>query len=151
MSLSSGRCLDRRSEAAVSGSSGITWSISRRSTQVRSIRYSLPQQEFVDSFLFPHALHDQTVQVDKQSAAKTTRDSTDRTEMSPVRSPQAETEKHPGRNQSQHLESRSPQNGEGRQLLKVEREVQTEAGLKESGDGLWRESRLVQPRSIIPR
>lgn len=39
---------------------------------------SLPQQELVDGLLFPHALHDQTVQVDEQSAAKTTSDSTDK-------------------------------------------------------------------------
>lgn len=44
----------------------------------QSIRYSLPQQELVDGLLFPHALHDQTVQVDEQSAAKTTSDSTDK-------------------------------------------------------------------------
>lgn len=44
----------------------------------RSIIYSLSQQEFLDCFLFPHALHDQTVQVDKQSSTKTTSDSTDK-------------------------------------------------------------------------
>lgn len=43
----------------------------------QSIRYSLPQQELVDGLLFPHALHDQTVQVDEQSAAKATGDSAD--------------------------------------------------------------------------
>lgn len=44
----------------------------------QGITYSLSQQEFVDCFLFPHALHNQTVQVDKQSTAKTTSDSTDK-------------------------------------------------------------------------
>lgn len=32
----------------------------------------------------------------------------------------------------------SPEDGEGRQLLKVKREVKAEAGLKESSDGLFR-------------
>lgn len=44
----------------------------------QSIRHSLPQQELVDGLLLPHALHDQTVQVDEQSAAKSTGDSTDK-------------------------------------------------------------------------
>lgn len=41
-------------------------------------RYSLPQQELVDSLLFPHALHNQPVQVDKQSTPKTTGNPTHR-------------------------------------------------------------------------
>lgn len=39
-----------------------------------SLRYSLPQQELVDGLLFPHALHNQPVQINKQSATKTTGD-----------------------------------------------------------------------------
>lgn len=39
-----------------------------------ALRYSLPQQELVDRLLFPHALHNQPIQVNKQSAAKTTGD-----------------------------------------------------------------------------
>lgn len=42
------------------------------------IRYSLPQQELVNSLLLPHALYDQPVQVDKQSTTKTTGNPTDR-------------------------------------------------------------------------
>lgn len=38
------------------------------------LRYSLPQQELVDGLLFPHALHNQPVQINKQSATKTTGD-----------------------------------------------------------------------------
>lgn len=38
------------------------------------LRYSLSQQELVDGLLFPHALHNQPVQIDKQSATKTTGD-----------------------------------------------------------------------------
>lgn len=51
-------------------------------------RYSLPQQELVNSLLFPHALYNQPVQVDKQSAAKTTGNPADRqiTVLCPVKS-----------------------------------------------------------------
>lgn len=42
------------------------------------IRDSLPQQELVDRLLFPHALHNQPVQVDKQSTTKTTGNPTHR-------------------------------------------------------------------------
>lgn len=38
------------------------------------LRYSLPEQELVDGLLFPHALHDQPVQIDKQSATETAGD-----------------------------------------------------------------------------
>lgn len=39
-----------------------------------ALRHSLPQQELVDRLLFPHALHNQPIQVNEQSAAKTTGD-----------------------------------------------------------------------------
>lgn len=38
------------------------------------LRYSLPQQELVDGLLLPHALHNQPVQINKQSATETTGD-----------------------------------------------------------------------------
>lgn len=47
------------------------------------IRYSLPQQELVNSLLFPHALYNQAVKVDKESAAKATGNPTNRQRQKP--------------------------------------------------------------------
>lgn len=54
------------------------------------LRYSLPQQELVDGLLFPHALHNQPVQINKQSATKTTGDPAGHTKTRSVSSASSE-------------------------------------------------------------
>lgn len=48
------------------------------------LRHSLPQQVLVDGLLLPHALHNQPVQINKQSAAKTTGDPAGQTKTQSV-------------------------------------------------------------------
>jgi len=64
------------------------------------VRYSLPQQELVNNLLFPHAFHNQPVQIDKQSATKTTSDPANR-HTQPVWSVDDKTENHSVLKQSQ--------------------------------------------------
>lgn len=54
------------------------------------LRYSLPQQELVDGLLLPHALHNKPVEINKESATKTTGDPAGHTKTRSVSSASSE-------------------------------------------------------------
>lgn len=103
------------------------------------------QQKLVDGFLFPHRLDDQPVQVNVQRTSESTRNADEGGKKKPLEKSDHTTSLK--LSSEEHSRCRCeviPEHGEGRELLQIERKIQTKSRFKQSRDRLCGRGRFTR-------